>query len=125
MPNVLLIGERRAISQGLENKLSSQSDIRLLVESDYLSAIAAVRSNNIKVVLIEVAESGPYDTSYCLNLCRDLRAEVPNCKLLIMCSEHDEDSVGQVVEAKSKRRIDDFVFFDVTMDYLASKLISL
>lgn len=31
----------------------------------------------------------------------------------------------EVAEAKEKKEIDDFVFFDVTVDYLASKLISI
>lgn len=125
MPNVMLIGQCRAISQGLMNKLCERSDLCLLVHTDYPSAIAAVRSNRIEVVVIEVAESGRYDTAYCLTLCRELQATVPGCKLLLMCSEQNEESVGQVIEAKSNRRIDDFVFLDVTMDYLASKIMSL
>lgn len=42
-----------------------------------------------------------------------------------MCPEQDEKSIKQVVDAKGKKQIDDFVFYDVTTDYLASKLLSI
>ena len=42
-----------------------------------------------------------------------------------MCSEQDEKSIKEVVAAKWARQIDDFVFYDVTIDYLASKIISI
>ena len=47
------------------------------------------------------------------------------CMLLLMCPEQDENSITRVVEAKRKKRIDDFVFYDVTIEYLISKLISM
>lgn len=125
MPNVMLIMQRRSIIQGLMAKLGDNSEIRLMVEPDPLKTLTGLNRNDIKAVLIEVAEAGRYDISYCLELCRELRSQVPNCKLLLMCSEQDESSVQRVIQAKSEKSIDDFVFFDVTMDYLASKLASL
>ena len=78
-----------------------------------------------KATLIEVAETGPYDIGYCLALCKELREDTPECKLILMCSEQDEKTIKEVVEAKGKNEIDDFVFYDVTIDYLTSKLISI
>ena len=125
MPNVLLILQRDAIIQSLMAKLCNNLEIRLMVEPDHRKALVALNSQAFKAVLIEVAESGRYDISYCLELCRELRITVPDCKLLLMCSEQDEPSVERVIQAKSDKSIDDFVFFDVTVDYLASKLLSL
>lgn len=42
-----------------------------------------------------------------------------------MCSDQDEKTIEQVIDAMGKNYIDDFVFFDVTIDYLASKLKSI
>lgn len=42
-----------------------------------------------------------------------------------MCPEQDEKIIKQVVDAKRQKQIDDFVFYDVTIDYLASKLTSI
>lgn len=56
---------------------------------------------------------------------KKLREHSPECKLLVMCPEQDEKSIKQVVDSKGKKQIDDFVFYDVTTDYLASKLLSI
>lgn len=125
MPTIMLIMHRKAIVQGLMNRLRDNPDIRLIYEPDYDNANAAIRGHDANVVLIEVTESGYYDITYCLRLCRSLRKNIPRCKLLLMCSEQDEYSVKLVVDAKGKDLIDDFVFYDVTIDYLASKLISI
>lgn len=125
MPNIILIMHRKAIAQALMLELRGHPDIRLIYESDYHNAQTAIDGRNAKATIIEVAESGPYDMDYCLTLCKKLRKQTPECKLLLMCSEQDEKSVKQVIDAKGKKQIDDFVFYDVTIDYLASKLISL
>lgn len=125
MPIIMLMMQRRAIVQGLMDKLQDNPEIRLIYEPDYHHADSAIRNCNAKVILIEVAESGPYDTAYCLALCKRLRIRTPDCKLLLMCPEQDERSIKQVVAAKWEKQIDDFVFYDVTIDYLASKLISI
>jgi len=124
MPKVVLIMHRKAIAQGLMAQLQDNKDINLVYEPDYSNAKNSLRSHHAKAALIEVTESGPYDMDYCLALCKELRVQTPECKLLLMCPEQDEQSVRKVVDAKSDNLIDDFVFYDVTIDYLASKLIS-
>ena len=125
MPNVMLIMQRKSIAQGFMDRLRDSPDIRLIYESNYRNADIAIRSNNAKAALIEATESGPYGMSYCLMLCERLRKQTPDCKLIMMCPEQDEQSVKQVIIAKGKKQIDDFVFYDVSNEYLASKLISI
>ena len=125
MAKVVLIMHRKAIAQGLMARLQDNKDINLVYEPDYRNAKNSLHNHNAKAALIEAAESGPYDMDYCLALCKELRMQTPECKLLLMCPEQDEQSVRKVVDAKSDNLIDDFVFYDVTIDYLASKLISI
>ncbi|HZJ83601.1 MAG TPA: hypothetical protein VFD57_07310 [Clostridia bacterium] len=125
MPTIMLIMHRKAIVESLMNRLRHRPYIRLIYEPDYDNANAAIRSYDANVALIEATESGHYDIVYCLTLCKSLREDSPRCKLLLMCSEQDEKSVKKVVDAKAKKQIDDFVFYDVTIDYLASKLITI
>ena len=122
MPNVVLIMQRKAIAEALMIKLRDSPHINLIYEPDYNNALIAISSNNTKAALIEATESGPYNMNYCLQVCKNLREQRPECKLLLMCPEQDEKSVKQVVDAKAENKIDDFVFYDVTIDYLASKL---
>lgn len=117
--------QRKAIVQVLMNRLGNNPYIRLIYESDYNNAKTSIDKHKAKAALVEVAETGPYNIRYCLALCKELRESKPDCKLILMCPEDDEGSVKQVVNAKGKKLIDDFVFYDVTMDYLTSKLLSI
>jgi hypothetical protein len=44
---------------------------------------------------------------------------------MLMCSERQIDAVSSAIQAKRKGEIDDFVFYDVSLDYLAASLRSL
>lgn len=125
MLNILLIMQRKAIAEGLMHGLAESKDIRLFHEPEHGNVAKVIGSCDAKVALIEAAEIGPYNTAYCLALCKELRIQTPGCKLLFMCPEQDEQSVRKVVDAKSDNLIDDFVFYDVTTDYLASKPLSM
>lgn len=125
MPIVILIMQRKAIVQALMTKLGGNPGIRLIFEPNYSKAPVVIHNQAAKVALIEVAESGRYDMLYCLTLCKQLRKAAPDCKLLLMCPEQNEGSVKLVINAKCGKQIDDFVFYDVTIDYLASKMLSL
>ena len=116
MQTIVLTMRRKPIAQGLMLMLGGNPDLRLTCEPEYGSA---------DVALIEVNESVRNDVSRCLTLCDRLRKEAPQCKLLLMCPEQDRTAVAQAVEAKRAGRIDDFVFFDSTTDYLISKLLSM
>lgn len=125
MLTIVLLMHRKAIAHGLMEKIRENSDISMIHESDYDKGQDLVSINNANIALIEVTESGPFDMSYCLKLCSDLRKDKPECKLLLMCSEQNENTVKLVIAAKGEKKIDDFVFYDVTIDYLISKLISM
>lgn len=125
MANIMLIVHRKAIAQELMYRIRDRPEIKLIYESDYNNASISINNYKAKAALIEVAESGPYDIRYCLALCKKLRKTIPECKLLLMCSEEDEKTVREVVDAKGEKLIDDFVFYDVTIDYLLSKLTSI
>ena len=107
------------------SSLQDSEELTLIYEPNYNNSNSAITGHNAKVALIEATESGPYDIRYCLELCKNLREKTPECKLVLMCPEQDEKSVKQVIKAKGNKLIDDFIFYDVTMSYLLSKLSSL
>ena len=125
MPVVILIMKRKPVAQGFMNSLQDSPDIHLVYEPYYHKTDFIIHKHNAKAALIEVSETGPYDIAYCLALCKEIRENTPNVKLILMCSEQDEKTIKLVIEAKGKKEIDDFVFFDVSTDYLTSKLISI
>ncbi len=125
MGNILLLMRRKPIAQVIINSFKDKQEICPIYESNYRNARLIIINHKPKAVLMEVAETGPYDIGYCLELCREIRRKIPESKLILMSSERDERSVKQVITAKSQDEIDDFLFYDVTIDYLTSKFISI
>jgi len=121
-----LIVWRKSIAQGLVHRLRDDPNLHLIFEPSHSLAQNAARSRNADAALIEVAESGEENgISDCLALCARLREEAPQCKLLLMCPERNRDDVSRAVEAKRLSRIDDFVFYDSSIDYVVSKLLAM
>ena len=125
MQTIVLVMQRRPVAQGLMQRMQAEQSLTPIFEPDYAHADVAIRSNRADIALVEAWESGEYNTLHCLALCSWLRKETPGCKLLLMCPEQDKGSVAQAVEAKRDGQIDDFVFYDSTIDYLATKLLSM
>lgn len=123
MRTVLLLMNRTSNTQGIMRTLSVDPELRFACETDYARADA--KAHGADVALIEVAESGGYDVAFCLALCDRIRRTRPECRLLLMCPERDRICVDRAVGAKQAGRIDDFVFYDASVDYLASKLSSM
>jgi len=116
---------RRAIAESLLNKLDTGPVLRFCYEPDYDQADICIMKNNAKVALIEAAETGVHDVSRCLEICAALREEKNDCKLILMCPDKDEEAVSQAVNAKQNGRIDDFVFYEASFEYLSSKILTL
>ena len=125
LKTVLLIMRRASLAQGLMAKARDDPGLRLWYEPDYANADAAIRSHRAAGVLLEVAEDGRQDIGFCLSLCARLRETAPRCRLMLMCPEGQTEAVHRAIEAKRKGEIDDFVFYDVSLDYLAASLQSL
>ena len=106
-------------------ELSSKSDLHLCYESDYTCADVRIKNNDAKVALIEASETGANDVSYCLEICAALRKDTTSCKIILMCSDQDEEAVAQTVTAKQEGRIDDFVFYEASFDYISTKILTM
>jgi len=125
MQAVVLIMRRKSMAQGLMRMLGERPELQMHYEPDYANAAVAIKSRSARAALIEVVQDGEYDAERCLELCGLLREETPGCKLILMCSEQDRDCISRVVAAKRERRIDEFVFYDTSMEYLATKFLSM
>jgi DNA-binding NarL/FixJ family response regulator len=123
MISIVIFMSRQLVAERLLKKLRDALDVQLFYESDYSGALNLVIRNNPDVVVMEVAESGEYDIAYCLSLCSKLHAS--SRSLLLLCSEQDENTVAAAVRAKQQKLIKDFVFFDASLDYLVSKILTL
>jgi len=125
MSSVVLVMLRTAIAESLLEALRKEFGLVLCYETDFTLAGARIKEYDAQVALIEAAETGDRDVSYCLELCSSLRKEAESCKLILMCPDQDEEAIAQTVNAKQDGRIDDFVFYEASIDYLTSKILAM
>ena len=123
--SVVLIMRRASLAQGLMTKVQNDPGFQLCYEPDYANADVAIRRHLAAGALLEVTEDGEYDMDFCLALCTWLREATPDCHLMLMCPENQQETVNRAIAAKKQKLIDDFVFYDVALDYLAASLQSL
>ena len=125
MQTVLLFVGRKGIAQTLVKRLSVIPEIKAHLEYDYTNADSAVRKHSADTVLIEASESKNEDIIYCLSVCALLHSVAPSCKLLLLCPESYPKGVAKAIDARKDGVIDDFVFYDASVDYIVSKLLSM
>ena len=125
LKTVILIMRRASLAQGLIAKVRDAPGIQLCYEPDYANSDVAIRTHLAAGALIEVSEDDVHDINFCLTLCAWLRKVTPHCRLMLMCPEGQTEAVHRAIEAKRRGEIDDFVFYDVSLDYLAASLQSL
>ena len=125
LKTVLLIMRRASLAQGLMAKVRDIPGIQLCYEPDYANADVAIRSHLAAGALLEVAEDREQDIGFCLAQCAWRREVTPHCRLMLMCPEGQDEAIHRAIEAKRSGKIDDFVFYDVSLDYLAACLQSL
>ena len=123
--SVVLIMRLASLAQGLMTKVQNDHGFQLCYEPDYANADVAIRRHLAAGALLEVTEDGEYDMDFCLALCTWLREATPDCHLMLMCPENQQETVNRAIAAKKQKLIDDFVFYDVSLDYLAASLQSL
>ena len=123
---ILLIMSREIISDSIiaQSKAGGRFDFH--AESDYMSAIESAIKYKPRIVLLEVPESGSYKSAdKCLLISDEIRKNLPPTRQLLLCSETDAASRLAAIKAKQNKRIDDFLFYDTSVNYLFSKLESL
>ena len=91
-------------------------------EHDYGRAAETAAACRPDVAVVEVPESKGRQTKDYLDICAEIRAICPRCKLMIMCPESSSISKQTAIAAMQAGDIDDFLFYDSTLEYFVSKL---
>ncbi|NLC89347.1 MAG: hypothetical protein GX681_04710 [Clostridiaceae bacterium] len=123
---ILLIMSREIISDSIIAQSKSGDRFDFYAESDYMSAVDSAIKYQPRIVILEVPESGSYKSAEkCLLISDEIRKHLPRIRQLLLCSETDAASRRAAIQAKQNKRIDDFLFYDTSVNYLFSKLESL
>ena len=125
MRNGVLIMKRKSMAQVLMSKIKEQGGWNIILEQNYNMAEKSAMEQNADTAVIEAAEDGQYNIVYCLNLCARFRMNLPECKILFLCPEQNKENISKAIAAKQNKIIDDFIFYDTSLEYLVSKVFSI
>ena len=118
----MLVVGRKVIADLLVKSIGSQSNMEAFGVYDYKSAGTAALSRRPELALVEIPEKQGFPALDTLNICGEIKKINPECKIVLLCPEHDKESVDVCIDAKQRSEIEDFLFYDSSVDYLASKL---
>ena len=120
---ILLIMERKMLSDGLIAQARATTNFNMIAEDIYPMAVITATVNTPEIVVVEIPESGEWHSAEkCLEICDMIHRDLPRCKQIILCDEKDTVSCQAAIKAKQKYRIDDFLFCTNSTKYLFSKL---
>ena len=80
---------------------------------------------SIDVAVVDMVAELPEQTKEVLQICGDLRHAVPACRILLLVPQDIKDSRDAALKAVNCRSADDYVFYDLSLDYLLAKLLVL
>ena len=123
MKKIALITRNKLLAQSFAAaiKMMSSSEFELFLLLDPHQALVDAEIFNIDVALVDVWNTGVQEETS-MGFCQALHDSLPNCHLLLLVSQDDMVNRKMAIEAKKHKIIDDFMFYDVSLKYLLSKL---
>ena len=119
---VILVLCRRVIANLLAEALEKHAHMVVYAEYDYKNVKSTAMVRHPNIALVEIPERSGTPALDALAVCNEILEASPGCKIMLLCPENDKGSVNVCVKAKQQAQIDDFLFYDSTVDYLVSKL---
>ena len=114
MKTVLFISSNKMLGQGLSTAIQSKLEFDFLwaTQLHYSQAIVGVNIFHADVVILDIVDQE--DMGQSVKICQSIRQERQDIKILLL--------VRPDVETKNAGLIDDFVFYDSSLNYLLAKL---
>ncbi len=123
MKKVGFITKNKVLAQSFGAAIGAKTevDFKLIPIFDFKQASLDAEVLGIDVAVID----GNHEIGTALQLCAQLRAAAPRCKILFMIGQQSRADAEIAVAAKRSGRINDFVFYDSSLDYFVAKLESM
>jgi len=122
---VMLVLGRKVIADLLIKSIGKRANMEVFGMYDYKNAGVTALSRKPYLALVEIPEKHGFPAFDTLSVCGEIKEASEGCKIVLLCPEQDKESVDICIDAKKRNEIEDFLFYDSSVDYLASKLESL
>lgn len=126
----------RRVVIDMQNHLFSDAIARVLLayDSDFFTEMSEVPDKTASlcrivqphILMMEIAAHCPWSLKDRLAICREVRREVPHCKIIFTVDEKsDSETARKVVECKKTGLIDNFIYNTISASYMIAILESL
>ena len=122
---VMLVLCRKVIAGLLIEAIKKRTDMDAFGLYEFNKAKGMAKARQPKIALVEIPENRGHPARNALDVCGEIQEASPGCKIILICPENDEESVAVCIEDAKTGKISDYMFYDLSVDYLVSKLISL
>ena len=119
---IMLVLCRKVIAGLLVEAIQKRTGMEALELDEFDKAKDMAALQRPKIALVEVPERHGFPARDALDVCVQIKEASPGCKIILICPENDEESVKTSLKAIKEGIIDDFLFYDLSVDYLVAKL---
>ena len=127
MKKIAFITKNRIFAQSLAMLIEKYTDLEFDVHilHNQQQAILDAQVLSIDVAVLELFSHASEQIELVLGICKGLRESLPSCRLLLIAPQDNDDVRRLAVSSVESNAVDDFVFYDVSLDYLLAKLLSM
>ena len=119
---MLVLCQRRIVAEALVGYIERSSNLSAFVVRKFTDAADIAKVRLPVLALVEIPERYGSPALDTLDVCEEIKKASPGCKIVLLCPEQDKESVDICIDERWRGSIEDFLFYDSSMDYLASKL---
>ena len=127
MKKVALITTNKILAQSLAVAMKTIPELNFdfYLFLNYQQAILDAQVFEINVALIDVTGCQGAERETPFKFLAGLHNSLPNCHLMLLVSQEDTKCRELAEQAKKNKLIEDFVFYDASLQYLMAKLESI
>lgn len=129
MKKIALITKNKILAESLDSAIKSipnlKFELALLLNSRQALLDAEILEIDIALIDMSFIDETDYNLSEEereLSFCEKLKKTLPDCHLLLLVSQDDKVKRKIATEAKNKKIVADYVFYDASLKYLLAKL---
>lgn len=124
MKKIALITTNKILAQGLAGTVAILPELgfELFLLLDAHQALLDAKILKVDVAVVDVVDDSAQEKETAVAFCEKLHKALPACHLLLLVSQNDMPGRKMAIQAKKTQIIDDFVFYDTSLEYLLAKL---
>lgn len=129
MKNIVINIQNNLLAEAITVMLSASGEffpLRVPVGDKKNNVVDNCKMISADIVLMEVSHANNTTVEVRLGAVKELRKEIPHCKIVLLCDENSTpDIADKVILAKKNNLIDNFFYSSVTAKYLLAALTSM